>query len=65
MNTRNCCVCCPADRSKALASMEAVFARLGLTPADVLASKKHTEAVLASTGEQVTLAFADRLPYHG
>ena len=33
--------------------METVFARSGVTPEDVLASKKHTDAVLASTSEKV------------
>ena len=45
-------LCC-AERSRALASLETVSARPGLTPEDVLASKKHTDAVLASSSEKV------------
>lgn len=50
-----CISCAHADRSKALASLETVFDRSGVTPEDVLAAKKHTDAVLASSSEKVQL----------
>lgn len=39
--------------------METVFARPGLTPEDVLATKKHTDAVLASSGEKVRQSLSE------
>ncbi len=43
----------PAERRKALGSLETVFERPGVTAQDVLATKTHTDAVLASSSEKV------------
>lgn len=43
----------PAERRKALGSLETVFERPGVTAQDVLATKTHTDAVLETSSEKV------------
>jgi hypothetical protein len=42
-----------AERRKALGSLETLFERPGVKAEDVLATKKHTDAVLASSSEKL------------